>query len=426
MSRDFHLYTFDHVARLPSPVIRRVLTRVAADRGYDLRTTSPVYSPDIATIWSYSAVLDTPSALTLALSILPTLYHLSPQHPLCQIPSLSNVHQNAWDFLTTLSLDGIDDLVNDTTIQSVRHCVHLTVLRTRGCKITDTSVRLLAGALDLPHRRGMCHLRAWFMPGCRSISDGSMRSLARWPGLVAIDLRDTSVTESGLDVFNRYSRLYFAGANADMQPCTPGLEAIFSAPPADTLDLLRSTLMPGRQYSALHIVPNPLTASSRPESKPAEEGVRHPEVGTLIGRSATVKVNYVRAQLSPALPIQGAPSSRVKKTTFAYKKGGFVPCGTPSKRHSDVRHQMVRMVNCEWEQLVWTSHRSSCSSTIRMKATRDPRVSTQVQADSSRQTRLDAAQAHPDAGQSGKRRRFDAPASAKPTRRGMKMFAKPP
>ena len=141
---------------------------------------------------------------------LATNIHLAePEHPFVSLPKLyKQLHHHAWggpplSFLTTLTLEPVDGAVTDETILNLRWCTHLTLLWMKGCNVTDGGVRLLASSLELPgiegttgdgdnemtgagRGRGMWRLRAWFLPGCKGVTDRSMRSFARWPGLVVL------------------------------------------------------------------------------------------------------------------------------------------------------------------------------------------------------------------------------------------------
>ncbi|RXK37455.1 hypothetical protein M231_05278 [Tremella mesenterica] len=220
------------------------------------------------------------------------------EFPLISLPKMFEKRYDNWEFLTTLSLTQMNGAVNDESIMGLRWCTHLTVLWTRGCGITDAGVRLLAGSLDLPGNfldstdqvatsrrssvngeqtmpgrgngrrnggtregikgRGMWKLRAWYLPGCKGISDKSMKVFARWPGLVLLDVRDTSCTEVSINIFNKYSRQYFSCQNADFQSCTEGLRQLFSpvTPTNEILKDLTLTLMPlsEKRYLSLNVV----------------------------------------------------------------------------------------------------------------------------------------------------------------------------
>ena len=77
------------------------------------------------------------------------------------------------------------------------------------------------------------------------------------------DVRDTSCTTASMSIFNRFSQGLFGTANANFQPCTPGLLPIFSrkASPSEIIDDLCLTLLSsntGRplEHLSLHIVPS--------------------------------------------------------------------------------------------------------------------------------------------------------------------------
>jgi hypothetical protein len=356
ISRNFHLYTPSHLSTLPAVLLGRVLHRARSDRGYEAHGADRQRNPDATTFWAYMALLDpgggdTDPDHTLAMPLAPTLHYLKPdetlaepEHPLISLPKLyereSLDTRSPLSFLTTLTLDGMNGSVNDTTVMNVRYCTHLSLLWTRGCKITDTAVRLLSSSLDLQRKTGLCRLRAWFLPGCRGVSDRSMRSLARWPGLTVVDVRDTSVTNAGMGVLNRFSQSYFNGQNADFQPCTDGLLPVFSSrsTPAEILEALCLTLLlpptpgrgqivgrshtPQRWWIALHLVPttepldpkwlphppariDPATSASAQSTHPSR--IYRPGVGMIYCQNASNvpdEVTAYRANLRTALRIQ--------------------------------------------------------------------------------------------------------------------------
>ena len=143
-----------------------------------------------------------------------TLHCLAPQqregsvHPLVEIPkAFEEYHRTRLhapglslpplQLLTTLHIDGMQGTIDDTNLQNLKWCTHLTVLWTKKCEISDYGVRLLASSLQLPGPcnapergvdpgRGPRRLRAWFMSGCKKITDASLRTFARWPGLVLL------------------------------------------------------------------------------------------------------------------------------------------------------------------------------------------------------------------------------------------------
>jgi len=71
-----------------------------------------------------------------------------------------------------------------------------------------------------------------------------------------VDVRETSCTDVGINIFNRQSATLFPYPG--FQPCTEGLLDLFSADkaPSEVLSYLCSTLMKVTDYTALHIVPS--------------------------------------------------------------------------------------------------------------------------------------------------------------------------
>lgn len=435
VSNNLHLYTIDDLSALPRELARRILHRARSDRGYDFGDVQR--NPDVATLWAYQAVLDPPAtSLTLALPVAPTLHHLA-NHPLVLLPK-------RFTLLTTLTLDSIDNVVNDDTIVNLRYCTHLAVLWTKGCGITDHSVRLLSAALDLVNKRGLCRLRAWFLPGCKGISDASMRSLARWPGLIAVDVRGTSVTSSGMDVFNRYSRLLFGGQNADFQPCTEGLRGIFeTASPQVTLDAL--FVLMGSEGATLHIIPTTLPLepawlphAPRPKYRHVEKGTYLSGIGTLYGNgvqympdsaqgyrddlrsslwseedeeelSEREEVHW-RAETVPThKPRRRDDQSRVFVTDTRVAKSG---------RRFQPRLMLVRMVNPAWESFTWSTVASAgVPQVVSIRSQSIPTRNVSVSPFTRAPTVHDPAL--------GKRRRFDAPDVKVKSRKGLRMFVNP-
>jgi hypothetical protein len=177
-----------------------VFIRIRGDRNYD-EEAAATERPDEATIWAMSALLDPGelSSFTLALPTNITLAHLvpnpilaEPEHPMLSLPKLYSSVRRDISFLTTLFLNGETDTITDDTIMPLKWCTHLTVLWTRNSRVTDAGVKLQASALELESHRGMSRLRAWYLSGCKGISDRSMRSFARWPGLLLLGQRMTS------------------------------------------------------------------------------------------------------------------------------------------------------------------------------------------------------------------------------------------
>ncbi|KAL7421123.1 hypothetical protein Q5752_004008 [Cryptotrichosporon argae] len=264
ISRNLDLLEPSTLASLPAPLVDRVAARARADRGYDMQPASSM-RPDEATLWALLALADPCSALdfSLALPASASLPWLAPrrayEHPLTLLPKLFSSMYPAFDFLTTLSLSCSDSAVNDTSIQALAGCTHLTALWTRSSRLTDAGIRLLAAALDLPGPagagRGMRRLRAWYLAGSRGVTDKSMRSFARYPGLVVLDVRDTSCSDAALAIFNSATAALFPSHPA-AQPVTPGLRALFSLrdAPERVLAHLRASLAPSAARSlALHL-----------------------------------------------------------------------------------------------------------------------------------------------------------------------------
>ncbi|WVR09013.1 hypothetical protein IAU60_006073 [Kwoniella sp. DSM 27419] len=221
--------------------------------------------------------------MEISLPTATVLHHLAPnplleypEHPLVELPKLySTLHAvSPISLLTSLTLDGMDGVVNDYAIISLKWCTHLTALWMKGCRVTDEGIRLLASALELPGEKpsvegkGMWRLRSWSVAGCKGISDRSAKVFARWPGLVMLDIRDTSCTSAAIQVFNTMSHQLFSGSNANFQPCTDGLLKLFATnvPAATLLDSLRLSLLKSssrtihredeRNHIALHVTPS--------------------------------------------------------------------------------------------------------------------------------------------------------------------------
>lgn len=337
ISQEFHLYTVQALSGLSPILLGRVMQRVRRDRWYEAEYEGVQRNPDITTIWALSALLDpegedTQPDHTIALPLSNTLHYLQadptleePEHPFIVLPKLFREIQpsSSLSFLTTLTLDAMDRAVTDESILNLRYCTHLTVLHMRGCGISDTPIRLLASALDLDTKKGMCRLRAWFMPGCKGVGDRTMRSLARWPGLCAVDVRGTSVTAAGMGILNRFQRTYFGGENADYQACTTGLLPLFEdgSSTAKVLESLCLSLLAGeapaqaesrrtptheqglgddRWWLALHLLPTtqPLdlawlphrpnkTNSTSLPTPTSNVGVYKPGVGMIYGQDAS-------------------------------------------------------------------------------------------------------------------------------------------
>ncbi|WWC73046.1 uncharacterized protein I206_107011 [Kwoniella pini CBS 10737] len=304
ISKNLHKYTIDSFKNIPSIFIERIISRIRNDRQYEDEFTAfngySTHNPDECTIWILSALLNPQGTLEkndgsfqLSLPQDSILNHLTPNkllkypdHPLVELPKLyKTLHQHSnISLLTSLTLDGMNEFVNDHNIQSLKYCTNLTVLWMKGCRITDIGIRLLTSSLELPKSiegkfdgRGMCKLRSWSVGGCRGVSDKAMTSFARYPGLVMLDIRDTSCTTSAIDIFNRTSRNLFSAQNPDFQPCTDGLLDLFSrnTTSADIVDKLcltliklPNTIVMEKSHLSLNIVPShrPLDERYLPES----------------------------------------------------------------------------------------------------------------------------------------------------------------
>jgi hypothetical protein len=193
ISRNFHLFSHESFEGVPAHITRRVFHRLRADRDYeDEQDGIPAVRPDETSLWALSALLDAQVEPhhTLALPMTITLPQLAPnetlkekEHPFVVLPKLFASVRPTTSFLTTLLLDGKREAINDHSIVHLKWCTHLSALWTRDCGITDMGIKLVASSLELPERRGMCRLRAWYVAGCKGVTDRSMRSFARFPGL---------------------------------------------------------------------------------------------------------------------------------------------------------------------------------------------------------------------------------------------------
>ncbi|BEJ15838.1 hypothetical protein CspHIS471_0504430 [Cutaneotrichosporon sp. HIS471] len=273
--------------RLPPLLFRKLMATVFHDRYYSADNTSPA-RPDQATMWAFMVIHDPDGAAqwapshTIALPAANTVHNLATsttrledrEHPLLEIPRIfKELNPDKFRLLTTLTLDYS---VDDAGLQALRWADHLTVLWIRQGVISDDGIRMLAASLELPdwgEGRGCWRLRALYLPGCRRVGDRSMKSLARWPGLSVIDVRDTSCTEVALGVVNRSSAGYFED-QPPFQRCTDGLKDLFQIDQEEVLDnLVASLLKPDlpsegskdvkeeegeeRRHLALHVVPGP-------------------------------------------------------------------------------------------------------------------------------------------------------------------------
>ncbi|WRT69123.1 uncharacterized protein IL334_006107 [Kwoniella shivajii] len=398
ISKHLHKYTLESFDGIPPIFIQRIMSRVRGDRGYEEDYADRVMrNPDEATVWSLSALLDpegTRNDFTLSLNELTTLQFLTPnnllkyaEHPLIELPKLyQSINLNCGiSLLTTLTLDGMDGLVNDTNIQSLKWCTNLTVLWMKGCRITDTGIRLLTSSLKLPGSsfegddnvgRGLWRLRAWSLGGCRGITDKSMMIFARYPGLVLLDVRDTSCTTSGVDIHNRTSQNLFSGYNPDFQPCTDGLLELFSRSSTSSeildklcLTLIKLPLPPShtlldseRSHLALHIIPShrplddkwlpeppiatmPKAYVSRHEDKDAKTVYRGNGVGQIYGSSVsriTNETKEFRKRVRDAMDIEN------KLDKEAYEERLYEEMGTIERRKFTMRKNKERKAAREW------------------------------------------------------------------------------
>lgn len=273
LSHSFHLLSAADMAVLPAHLVPKLFTRLASDRGYDLRDNRDP-RPDAATLWAFSALADPVKARqmptwTLQLPQATLLQQLGgfdrvdeKQHPLVALPKLFTAMRPDARFLTTLRLKDLDD----AGLQALKHLPALTVLDTPAGKFADDGVRLLAAATSVPERRGAWGLRAWFMTDCVRVTDRSMRALIRFGGLALLDLRGTGCSPAAIGSFNRANKAWDGGA--DFLPVTPGLRGLFAIDELDgVLEKLCMTLLAPdvalptevpegeRTYLSLHIEP---------------------------------------------------------------------------------------------------------------------------------------------------------------------------
>jgi hypothetical protein len=194
ISLNFDQFSLSSFSDLPPHLIRRIIARVRADRNYDTQSDRINTHPDETTIWAVQA-LYLPSEAedhTLGLPSVHLLSHMQ-GHPMTLLPvqDISDDFRTLsmptnFRFLTTLTLDVSDGQIDDRSVQSLRWCTHLTVLWMRGLAITDYGITLLASALELPGLKGMCRLRAWSLLRCKGITDKSMKTFAKFPGLIML------------------------------------------------------------------------------------------------------------------------------------------------------------------------------------------------------------------------------------------------
>lgn len=209
LSAEFHHFRPSDLATLQPHLLRRLMSRINADRGYaGAAGKGSQGRPDEATMWAFVAVSDAEGAAafapthTIALPTEATLAHLplsntrteDREHPLVELPKMFRaVNEGRFAFMTTLTLDGA--AVDDRSVQALRWCTHLTALWMRNGRVSDDGVRMLSMALELPGNteegveggggegKGMWRLRALYLSGNHGVGDRSMRAFARWPGL---------------------------------------------------------------------------------------------------------------------------------------------------------------------------------------------------------------------------------------------------
>lgn len=165
------------------------MQRARADRNYDDDTSEQINThPDETTIWAIQALYQPNEANdhVLGLPSAHLLQHMY-DHPLTVLPTVPTP-SSAYRFLTTLKLGASDGEINDQNVVNLKWCTHLTALWTTNCSISDYGIALLASALELPGKKGMYKLRAWSVARCKAITDKSMRSFARFPGLVMLGM----------------------------------------------------------------------------------------------------------------------------------------------------------------------------------------------------------------------------------------------
>lgn len=400
ISRQLHTYALDSLQDLPSHLVQRVMSRVINDREYDQDPYLSSRRPDEATLWVIHALSDPETASpthTIALPTNITIAHLArrptwtnePDHPLNALPPRFEHLDCA--FLTTLTLMGTDGSVTDSTIQSLKWCTHLTGLWMRGCyKVSDDGIRSLTTSLELPRPaapgrsaepgRGMWKLRCWSIRGCRRISDKSMKSFAKWPGLTMLgeenfalltpDVRSTSCTSAAMSVFNRASHVFFGDLQPKFQPCTSNLRPLFitGKDPDRAMENLAGTLIQAdipktgfkgpRPYLALHV----LTGAEPPfdkwlhgslTQKTKEESAARsfvPGVGFVYGQgSETIAEEAERRRPTPNWTTPYVPNkykSEAKEFNVEYEEEWEEIKGSSS-------FMMVRLVNPQWQQLQW-------------------------------------------------------------------------
>ena len=195
ISLNFDQFSLDSFGALSPHLIRRIISRVRADRNYDEDMYGEINThPDETTIWAIQALYLPQEAddHTLGLPSAHLLQHMQ-GHPITLLPTLELQRDlgglsapSNFQFLTTISLNVSDGPIDDQNIQGLRWCTHLTGLWMHGCGVSDYGITLLASALELPGMKGLCRLRAWSLVRCKGITDKSMKAFAKFPGLVML------------------------------------------------------------------------------------------------------------------------------------------------------------------------------------------------------------------------------------------------
>jgi hypothetical protein len=172
ISLKFDQFSLESFASLPSHLIRRIIARVRADRNYDEDMYGRInIHPDETTIWAIQA-LYLPQEADDHILGLPCVHLLQRMqaHPITLLPTLDIrdptglASPSIFRFLTTISLNNSNGPIDDQNIQGLRWCTHLTAL----------------------WMQGMCRLRAWSLIGCKGVTDKSMKTFAKFPGLVML------------------------------------------------------------------------------------------------------------------------------------------------------------------------------------------------------------------------------------------------
>jgi hypothetical protein len=194
ISLKFDQFSLESFASLPPHLIRRIIARVRADRNYDEDMYGRInIHPDETTIWATQALYLPQEADDHVLG-LPCVHLLQRMqgHPITLLPTLDIrdpaglAAPSTFRFLTTISLNNSNGPIDDQNVQGLRWCTHLTALWMQGCSVSDYGITLLASALELPGLKGMCRLRAWSLIGCKGVTDKSIKTFAKFPGLVML------------------------------------------------------------------------------------------------------------------------------------------------------------------------------------------------------------------------------------------------